>query len=167
MAGQAPTRRQSQGETVESFNIYRRKSEWDTPRIVGETARRKGSLAAASQKQPNCEILARTNKKNSVANAVAVIGATKALLVGLLSKDNNEEEDLYSLISSTSNLVNTAGSSPDLTRQLFSNIETSESDEDMMSNSGYQTISNTGLKTTNLQTIGSTYTTVRRASARL
>ena len=165
MAGQEPTRRQSQGENLEGFNIYRRKSQWDIPRSysVGKAVRR-GSLAVSSQKQPNCDILVRTNKKNSVANAVAVIGVTKALLIGLLSRDKNEEEDLYSLISSNTDLVNTASSCTDLTRQIvFSNIHRSESEEDLISTTGYQAMSTARSEEDN----GSSYTAVRRASARL
>jgi hypothetical protein len=71
------TRRESQGDAL------RRQSQGDVLRrpSQGDMLRRP-SQSAVSQKQCQGDILKRSNKKYSVANAVAVIGVTKALLVG-------------------------------------------------------------------------------------
>ena len=160
MAEPGIDRSQSEGEDSHGNNELpsgnRRKSQWDVPRKYSQgEAKRRSSQTAASPKNANCDILKRSNKKYSVANAVAVIGVTKALLIGFLSKDKNQEsaeEDLYSLISSTTDLnisVNTSESCIDLTRPII--LSTLESSSDSECDGSQKSLSapitdNTGYK---------------------
>ena len=87
MAEQGVARRKSQGEGLlrpkEELTVYRRKSQWDVPRKYSRSeTERRASILAATQKPGKSDIMERSNKKHSVANAVAVIGVTEALLIG-------------------------------------------------------------------------------------
>ena len=73
------TRRQSQAA------VLRKQSQGDILRRQSQAAvlRRESDI----QKQSQADILKRTTKKNSIANAVAVVGITEALLVGNVACD--------------------------------------------------------------------------------
>ena len=76
------TRRQSQAAVLrresQAFNSLNKQS---------QAALRRESQGNSLSKQSQADILKRTTKKNSIANAVAVVGITEALLVGNVACD--------------------------------------------------------------------------------
>ena len=93
------TRRQSQAAVLQresqAFNslnkqsqaALRRESQGNSLNKQSQAVVRRESQGNTLNKQSQADILKRTTKKNSIANAVAVVGITEALLVGNVACD--------------------------------------------------------------------------------
>ena len=78
--------RSSSSDRQGKADILRKQTQGDilwTRRQSQGVLLRRPSQSITSQKQSKGDILKRSNKKHSVANAVAVIGVTEALIVGM------------------------------------------------------------------------------------